>query len=335
MRKLSQEFMTDLKEGGILSPIREAVIKDKDLILEIRDDIINIYYRGGRNFELKHLENSKYAVSEFDRGYTEDHPREKEIEKELKELENKEITTQDDIQRCVDNIRSFKEIMDYHYYNSKRFAFEKNIQQLIVQENNRLPFSGPTDYFIIDWEYNAKTQFDLVGLFWDRRKRNNPKSCKLVIIEVKYGDKSLDDVENGLNAHITKTKECLDDEKWVKSFKEEMIGIITQKLELGLLNFNGEPLNSKVKKETEEEKERVDNFSQKLELQGIEFMFIIAGHNPGSIVLKNELDKVEKELDKPGSKLNQDNVRFAVSSFFGYALFKENMKSLSEFKALL
>jgi hypothetical protein len=44
MRGLSKEFMTDLKKGGILFPILETVRKDKDLIMEIRDMYITIYY---------------------------------------------------------------------------------------------------------------------------------------------------------------------------------------------------------------------------------------------------------------------------------------------------
>jgi len=323
MRKLSQEFMADLKTGGILSPICETVKSDKDLIMEIRDDYVDVYYRGGRIFELKRQEN-EYTAG-FDIDYAKNHPKQKEVEKKL---EDNKITTLDDANKWVGNIRSFKEIMDHHFNTSTKEDFEKHVQQLIVQENNLIRISESTDYFIIDFEYQAnfeyqgeekiETRFDLVGLFWDRKDRKNPKGCKLAIIEVKYGDKELDDDKNGLTAHIIKTEKFMDDKEREKSFREEMIGIFKQKRELGLLN---------IKNLHEVPIEALD--------EQIEFLFIIAGHNTRSSVLGKELSKLEDELGKKNFNLKKENIRFATSSFTGYALFKENMKSLSYTQILL
>ncbi len=46
MRKLSETFMEALK-GGVLQPILEYVQKDSTLNLEIRENQVTIYYRGG------------------------------------------------------------------------------------------------------------------------------------------------------------------------------------------------------------------------------------------------------------------------------------------------
>ena len=46
MRRLSGAFMDDLAQG-VLSPLRDRVLADRSLCLEIRDDYLNIYYRGG------------------------------------------------------------------------------------------------------------------------------------------------------------------------------------------------------------------------------------------------------------------------------------------------
>jgi hypothetical protein len=323
MRKLSPKFMTDLKAGGILSPIREAVKNDKDLILEIREDYIDIYYRGGRILHVEY--NGNEYIARFDIGYAKNHPKQMEVEKKLK---NNKITTQDDANRWVDSIRFFKEIMDYFFNSKNNDKLEKNIQQLIVQENNLIRTSNSTDYFIVDFEYQCsfkyqskemvRTRPDLVGLFWDSKERKNPKSCKLAIIEVKYGDDSINNDKNGLTAHVIKAEKFLADKERVKNFKEEMTSIFEQKRELGLLN---------IKNPHEVPIEAID--------EPIEFLFIIAGHNPRSSILENELDKLEKELDKTGSKLNKDNVLFATSSFAGYALFKKYLKSFSKFKELL
>lgn len=48
MRKLSNTFMNDLlNEGGVLHSILHRVKRDHTLMLSIRQDYINIYYRGG------------------------------------------------------------------------------------------------------------------------------------------------------------------------------------------------------------------------------------------------------------------------------------------------
>jgi hypothetical protein len=46
MRGLSNKFINDLKIG-ILNPFLIAVMDDDKLNLEIRNNYINIYYRGG------------------------------------------------------------------------------------------------------------------------------------------------------------------------------------------------------------------------------------------------------------------------------------------------
>ena len=48
MRKLSNSFMNDLMlADGRLYPILDRVRQDETLMLAIREDYINVYYRGG------------------------------------------------------------------------------------------------------------------------------------------------------------------------------------------------------------------------------------------------------------------------------------------------
>ena len=48
MRRLPKTFMNDLKnEDGKLYPLLERIKKDDTLLLSIRNNYINIYYRGG------------------------------------------------------------------------------------------------------------------------------------------------------------------------------------------------------------------------------------------------------------------------------------------------
>ncbi len=54
MRKLSEQFMKDLVDSdGVLQPILTRVKKDSTLMLAIRENYINIYYRGGNILKIK------------------------------------------------------------------------------------------------------------------------------------------------------------------------------------------------------------------------------------------------------------------------------------------
>jgi len=47
MRGLDEVFLADLqREDGILHPILESVHRDRDLVLEIRWNYINLYFKG-------------------------------------------------------------------------------------------------------------------------------------------------------------------------------------------------------------------------------------------------------------------------------------------------
>lgn len=54
MRELSKDFLNNLKSAkGLLHPILERVEQDDTLMLAIRDNYINIYYRGGSLLKVK------------------------------------------------------------------------------------------------------------------------------------------------------------------------------------------------------------------------------------------------------------------------------------------
>ena len=62
MRMLSERFMNDLMQpDGLLIPILVRVKQDQTLMLAIREDNINIYYRGGNLLQL-HQKNGSYQA---------------------------------------------------------------------------------------------------------------------------------------------------------------------------------------------------------------------------------------------------------------------------------
>jgi hypothetical protein len=329
MRGLSKEFMTDLKIG-FLSPILEFVHEDKDLILGIRDDYINIYYRCGNMTKLTRKQNTGGYEAEFDEHYALK-PEHKQIVTDSKQIN--QIKSLADSKNWVESMRQFKTIMDYHFSNAPKEALEKYVQQLIVLENNVFRSAADTDYFIVDVEYQVPKasagedtyRFDLVGLRWDSTgsARKSSQNCKLAIIEVKYGDGAIKSTGNpGLVTHLEDARNFLSNPSNLKEFKEEMVTLFLQKVELELIAIEtstGE-LNPHAK---ELDAENID--------LPVEVVFIIAGHKPAKTDLKTEVGKLNNII----KGLNDIDVKFATSSFSGYALYSANMKSATQFMALL
>ena len=60
-RMLSDNYIEELN-NGFLSDIRKKIIEDKDLDLQIRDNYINVYYKGNSLLKLTEVKPEKYAV---------------------------------------------------------------------------------------------------------------------------------------------------------------------------------------------------------------------------------------------------------------------------------
>ncbi len=58
MRGLNKRFLNDLNDG-FLEPVRQATVMDRDLVFSIRENAVNIYYKG----------NSLLALTQTGRGY--------------------------------------------------------------------------------------------------------------------------------------------------------------------------------------------------------------------------------------------------------------------------
>ncbi len=70
MRALSEHFMNDLKDPeGLLSPILERIKCDQTLLLAIRENYINVYYRGGNILKVTERKSGRYETY-FDEKYS-------------------------------------------------------------------------------------------------------------------------------------------------------------------------------------------------------------------------------------------------------------------------
>ena len=296
MRKLSDAFMADLLgKDDKLKAFLELVKRDHTLDLEIRNDSINIYYRGGSIALIEREEDTgKYSHS-FDN---------KNYDKDKKYFKDKcEFT--------VDNFPQRKQAMDDFFARNNKS--EREFQQLIVRENNYSNITSGTDYFIADIEYaEDDSRSDMIAIKWDSesQEKKYQKNLELALVEVKYGDKALNNKTSGMKAHLKKAN-AIDIEK----LHDDMLVNFNQKIKLGLIpdlkKNNGKDLNT-IKSLSKEKR--------------IDFIFILINHDPASKVLRTELENIDEN--------NYQNLRIkvAVSNFMGYGLYKENVYSLQDFK---
>ena len=314
-RKISTVFMDNLTKG-ILHPIRTRVKEDQTLMLAIRKDYINIYYRGGNILEVE--EHKGFYRASFD----------EEFNKSGQNIPNlpKTIREKAEAQKWVDAFPDLKKIMD-KYFSGKDKA-EREFQQLVARENNFSSISNETEYFVTDIEYTepgSPERFDILALQWPADQRQDNGKCRAAFIEMKYGDKVLGDEDLGDKAPIKEAgliKHLEDIGDFIKNQKRYGQLVLTMKSqfnqldELGLLKFNRSKSCTK----------------ESLDIVGKpEVIFLLANHNPRS-----------KKLEKI---LNSDNfikfvhsdifdLRFYVSNFAGYGLHKDSMRTLAEFRDL-
>lgn len=296
MRGLTPNFFNELYSGS-LNSLLVCVKSDNTLDLEIRENYINIYYRGGNILRVSNKK-STYQFH-FDEKY----------------LKNQLLLIQ-----TINNFKSnqdwnnffplAKQAMDYYF--TKDMKQEREFQQLVIRENNNSSIANGTDYFIIDIEYDnhANARFDLIAVEWPSKASNRKLSKgfkpKLVVIEMKYGDGSFKG-SAGILKHINDFNIFKSNLTQVSKFMDEMVEVFKQKRDLGLI-----PCLSGIGKTNSN---AVTKFAE-----DIEMIFLIANHDPESNILQSQLSEIQ----------NQD-IKFITSNFMGYGLYQENVFKYFEF----
>lgn len=247
-----------------------------------------MYYRGGALLSIKEENDGTYTWKPLDAEYK----------------KGKASMPTGCIRDFENYIPQAKHAIDkYIVCSPKNHLGEKEIQQLVVKENNYSPNSNDTDFFIVDMEYQDSVgRFDLVVLRWDSstiaRKSNN---VSMAIVEVKQGIDTVRTSESnpGLKQHQNDFEKFCSNPTAKKSFMNDMLTVFKQKCELGLIKAN-----SKIENITEE---------TKLQLVGdLEFYCLLANYKPASKQLKNELEEM-------------DDCKFFTSSYMGYGLYVKNI----------
>jgi hypothetical protein len=306
-RTLSTEFVDDLRSStGILHPILERARQDDTLMIAIRSNYINVYYRGGSILRLTEQSEHSYQAS-FDEGYF--------AAGQSISLPSA-INTQDEARSWVESFQALKLAMDCHFSASAKS--EREFQQLVARENNKSTISNESEYFIADIEFadtDIGAKFDMLAIRWLAKQRTNGSNCRATLIEMKYGDGALGGT-SGLLKHLKDFDDFIASNRYPSLLRtmESQFNLLDQ---LDLLKFN------RCSNQTEAKL----NVNDKPEV-----VFILANHNPRSSKLKTIIES--PEMTKYGFSDKYD-LRFYVSSFAGYAMHADCMLPLDKFRTLL
>jgi hypothetical protein len=296
---LTDQFVADLREG-ILSPLLFRVKADRTLCMEIRDNHLNIYYRGGNLLRVS--ADSDGYVAFFDPKYASG-----DGGVQFGTIPPGSLRSTEEVTGWLNAFPILKLAMDL--YLGRHPKEEREAAQNILRQNNFGGVSLATDYFICDIEYaNKHGQFDSIAVRWPSKSavRKRATGHRLVIIEAKFGEGAIDGVA-GLHSHIEDINQFLSSPTNLSALKSEMVGIFNQKRKLGLMNCNKD----------------LEAFSDELPM----LLLALVNHDPDSSRLRDSLETL------PPSP--HAEIYLATSCFMGYGLFDQAVLPLTAVKERL
>lgn len=250
MRILSEAFVNKLK--GEWKPLLDYILSDSDLDLQIRDNYINVYYKGGNILKINP------RSFEFDKFYfyTDcNMERKTHLLKKAEDGDDKAKHIIDDLDKKRDNLmRNLSYPLNHLkvecYFSQAKSIMEKweetlndtlKISHKEKQEQQQIAIANrnDTDYVVLDLEYavSRRSEFAYNG----EKGKKVPRfdiiaihNGQLVVIELKKGMDATDGL-SGVGSHIDCFNHTIGrDEKGI--FIEEMKGLLKQKQDLGILD---------------------------------------------------------------------------------------------------
>lgn len=250
MRILSEAFVNKLK--GEWKPLLDYILSDSDLDLQIRDNYINVYYKGGNILKINP------RSFEFDKFYfyTDcNMERKTHLLKKAEDGDDKAKHIIDDLDKKRDNLmRNLSYPLNHLkvecYFSQAKSIMEKweetlndtlKISHKEKQEQQQIAIANrnDTDYVVLDLEYavSRRSEFAYNGGKGKKVPRFDIIAIhngQLVVIELKKGMDATDGL-SGVDSHIDCFNHTIGrDEKGI--FIEEMKGLLKQKQDLGILD---------------------------------------------------------------------------------------------------
>lgn len=206
MRGINEKFVKDLLNGE-LAFFLQKVKENNDLTFEIRNQYVNIYYRGGSLLKIKQKKESYYF--KFDYKYSQN--------KKNINIENYETIKSMDKNSPTDYEKNFQILID------EMDSWFEDHPKCEREYQHNLTIHNPS---VMDIEYQInKTRLDMIMI----------QNGRLVIVENKYRLKSISG-KAGLSKHYKDICTVIKNRDLRNELAESMLNISRNKYELGLID---------------------------------------------------------------------------------------------------
>jgi|GEM_PF-1905832 len=206
-RLLSADFEEALL-GGVLNPVLSLAHEDKDVILEIRENYVDLYCKGNILFEVKKAEND-YLIAQPDKAFSD----------EPSFLAGSRNELQSFIEQKVPFI---KQRIACHKPKGSELEFEQAILRAANFEKSH------PDYLIVDRQVSTpgrSGQIDCVGIYWANRASSEAFP---VLCEIKYLAGAVSYMPSAIQQYYEYISANFD------LFKHDLESLFHQKARLGL-----------------------------------------------------------------------------------------------------
>lgn len=248
-RGLESNIIEALKSSSLLPLISNDNFKiDEKLFLGIRNNYFNLYYKGASIAKVT-LKNNKLCFSIAEKYISLDN------DSKYKSISEEEF---------INNVDKYKTNIDK--FQVEKGKMEKIAQQRILINNNINFKMGKSNWFCLDMEYvmerenNSEDSFGRFDLIAISKKQSGEKH-KIALIELKYGTSAFSDfsdefkkqyandnksfyngkipvkkIGSGILGHAYDYIRYLNSGKYKTALKKEIINILNNYNELGLIN---------------------------------------------------------------------------------------------------
>jgi hypothetical protein len=236
-----------LNEGGLLRELLEIVKSDEDLVLEIRNDYFNIYYKGGNIAKVESANSIQFDHNYF-KGYQRPKYESDKKEEERKALKKKMLSALKKERNYYDFVSKMKELMN-DYWTWLKEEKGKSLKEKDVQHSLCINNTEQSEYTIIDVEFQVSTEARYTykkpirpkGRFVARKKRSprfdiiavRNSDHQLCVIELKSGVNALYG-KSGIGDHADSFEGTIG--RMPQVFLEEIKGVVNDKKNIGLLS---------------------------------------------------------------------------------------------------
>lgn len=247
----SPKLRNALKEGGLLQKLLEIVKSDEDLVLEIRNDYFNIYYKGGNIAKVESANSIQFDHNYF-KGYQSPKFESDKKEEERKALKMEMLSALKRERNYQDFVSKMKELMN-DYWTWLKEEKGKSLKEKDVQHSLCINNTEQSEYTIIDVEFQVSTEAQYTykkpirpkGRFVASKKRSprfdiiavRNSDHRLCVIELKSGVNALYG-KSGIGDHADSFEGTIG--RMPRIFLEEIKGVVNDKKDFGLLSNNFE-----------------------------------------------------------------------------------------------